>query len=740
MKTPLCSGRSTRGRWYRVTIRGAVFLAFLCGIGAQAQSGVEALKLGAEALEKGRPEEAVRHFEQARRSLPLLADYAAFFAAQAHTQAKRFEAVAPLAEAVLARPAASSITGRTAVLAAEAALELQQPKQALSFLSRVPQELWPQPSGLVALARAHEGAGDSIAAAAAWQSLWLRYPASPEAAKAAEALARLETALGADYPPVMPQALLERAARLIAERQHRAAREEYERLSRVLGGAERERALIGVGAALLGARETAKALETLQSARLASPEAEAERQSHLVTCFLRLDRLEEMISAAEAALRAAPSSEWARRALVAAGNRLLVENDFARYTPLYQACADTFMSVEEGASCHWKVVWRRWIGRDPGAAAALKEHLRRYPSSEKAGAALYFLGREAESRGDTASSARYFAEVSQRFPNSYYGMLGRQKLRRAAPSGGSNGSGGEAETFLAAVAWPARERKADFQPDSRTSSFIERGRLLARAGLDRWGESEIRFGVTQGAKPYPSAMALSEIASARGDHAQALRWVIGTANGYLWLDPAGAPARFWKEAFPFPYQASIRRHAAANGLDPFLLAGLIRQESLFDSRIVSSAGAIGLTQVMPATGRSLARRAGVGGFRVSLLKTPEANLKIGAYYLRQQLNQRGGSVEETLAGYNAGPSRVTRWKTWADYREPAEFIETIPFTQTRDYVQIILRNAEIYRRLYEAEAPPAPELAPQAKPATKPGTAPKKKAPAKSSPKTRSKS
>lgn len=726
----LSSVSSILARWFRAVPAAMLALAALAAAPLCAQTGLEALKLGAAALEDGRNEDAVRLLDKARGSLPALADYAAFFAAQAHSRAKNFEAVPRLVDIVAARATPSAITGRAAVLGAEAWLELNQPARALALLGRVPRDLWPQPTGQLAVARAYEGSGDAVAAAVAWQGLWIRYPASKEAALAQEALARLETALGDRYPPVMPQSLLERAARFLDERQFRIAREEFERLSSRLAGFERERALVGAGAALLRSRETARALGWLQSLRLTSPEAEAERLFHLVTCFLRLDRLDEMISAAESVARAAPASDWRRRALIAAADRLLVENDFLRYTPLYQACADAFPGSTEGANCHWKTVWRRWLGRDPGAAAALQDHLRRFPASDKAGAALYFLARDAESHADLPAARRFLLEIAQRFPNSYYAVLARKLFATSAFTRAAVASSA-ADSFLASVAWPERERRADFSPDPATALVLERGRLLARASLERWAEAEIRFGVRQGAKPYPSAVALSEIAAARGDHAQALRYVKATVNNFLWLDPAGAPDSFWRHAFPLPYAALIRKYAAAHDLDPYLLAGLMRQESEFDPAVVSVSGAIGLTQVMPPTGRSLARRAGVRPYRVSLLKTAEANLKIGTYYLRQQLDARGGSVEETLAGYNAGPSRVTRWKAWGEFREPAEFIETIPFTQTRDYVQIILRNAEIYRRLYSGQpAPPEPAAAkpqPAAKAKSKPVAKPKRK-------------
>jgi soluble lytic murein transglycosylase len=83
-----------------------------------------------------------------------------------------------------------------------------------------------------------------------------------------------------------------------------------------------------------------------------------------------------------------------------------------------------------------------------------------------------------------------------------------------------------------------------------------------------------------------------------------------------------------------------------------------------------------------------------------MLFQPEINLKLGTYYLKSLLDQHSGKWEETLASYNAGKSRTLEWSGWASYREPAEFIETVPFTETRNYIQIVLRNAEVYRRLY----------------------------------------
>jgi soluble lytic murein transglycosylase len=136
-------------------------------------------------------------------------------------------------------------------------------------------------------------------------------------------------------------------------------------------------------------------------------------------------------------------------------------------------------------------------------------------------------------------------------------------------------------------------------------------------------------------------------------------------------------------------------------LDPFLVAGLARQESEFNPDVISSAKAYGLMQVRPGTARAFARRAGIARFTTRTLLQPNSNLRIGTMVFRSMLDQNGGNLEHTIASYNAGPSRVVDWRTWSNFREPAEFIESIPFTETRDYVQAVLRNADVYRRLYK---------------------------------------
>jgi len=174
-----------------------------------------------------------------------------------------------------------------------------------------------------------------------------------------------------------------------------------------------------------------------------------------------------------------------------------------------------------------------------------------------------------------------------------------------------------------------------------------------------------------------------------------------TAGDYLARPLDQAPRRYWEMLFPLPWRADLERDARAQGLDPNLLAGLIRQESEFNPGAQSHANAWGLTQVQPATARQVARRLGMKAFAPRQLFQPAVSLKIGAAYFKAMLAQHSGDLPQTLAAYNAGPNRLAQWLAWGiRYREPAEFIETIPFTETRDYVQAVMRNREMYGRLY----------------------------------------
>ncbi|MFH1764594.1 MAG: transglycosylase SLT domain-containing protein [Gemmatimonadota bacterium] len=153
--------------------------------------------------------------------------------------------------------------------------------------------------------------------------------------------------------------------------------------------------------------------------------------------------------------------------------------------------------------------------------------------------------------------------------------------------------------------------------------------------------------------------------------------------------------------YPFPYQDIVLAEAGERGVDPYLIAGLIRQESAFWVEARSRADARGLMQVLPATGRELARASGPVGFQPdSHLYEAEINIHLGVAFFADMRRRFGEDLPIILSAYNAGPTRATRWREFPEVRDMPRFVERIPFVETRGYVKNVLLNREIYSWLY----------------------------------------
>jgi soluble lytic murein transglycosylase len=389
-------------------------------------------------------------------------------------------------------------------------------------------------------------------------------------------------------------------------------------------------------------------------------------------------------------------------ALIASANHYLLLNQIASYEPLYRACYESFPGDPQAAGCHWKVTWGHYLRRNADAGDLLRAHLRLFPGAETAAGALYFLGRLAENAGDNGSARAYYEEITREYPNYYYTVQARARFPRVASAAVSTST----TAFLRGVKFPERVRTKNFEPNAAAKVRLERSRLLAQAGLEDWAEVELRFGAQTEDQSHVLAAELAVIETRRANPSQALRYIKRYASGYLYLPLETAPADFWRLAFPLPFRSDLERFSKQNGLDPFLMAALIRQESEFDAKVISRANARGLTQILPSTGKELSRKLKVAPYTTAALFQPKTNLQMGTFYLKSMIDYLGGNVEAALAAYNAGLSRANAWLSWGDFKEPAEFIETVPFTETRGYIQTVLRNADVYRRLYGSAAGP----------------------------------
>jgi soluble lytic murein transglycosylase len=645
------------------------------------------LALGVAAFEQQDYASAIASLKRA--TIPAIADYVAYYLAASRVETKDVAGIGAELAPTHNTEIPSPLAGKAWIVEARAL-----PADGVRVLRDHYGEL-PQPDGDIALANAYQLSGDLPHAAEFYQRVFYQYVSGDAAAQAAAALLALKDSMGASYPMPLPQQELQRAGLLLTARRYADARSEYESLLDQLVGVERDQARVRIGAADLAAGKPGVAAGYLRALELPKSDADAERLYYLEEAARRMTDEPAMTAAVEQLDKKYEKSAWRLKALVGAANRFLVTNRPDAYLPLYKEAYKDFPADAQAGLYHWKITFNAYLHDRRDAVELLREHLRNYSSHATTGAALYFLGRHAEQQHDATAARAIYERLASAFPNQFYAMQARDRLRQPEVAGAA--ASDETSRFLGELKLP-QPKPVPSEATRPTSLRIERSRVLRSAGLNDLADSELRFG----ARADGQAQLLGlEMAGAADSSYLALRVMKAMSGDYLTLPMEQAPRQFWEMLFPLPWRPDVESNARQRGLDPFLMAGLIRQESEFNPQAVSGAQAYGLMQVRPGTAREVARNAGVPRFTARMLYQPAVNLKIGSFILRGMLDAHGGRLEETLAAYNAGPARAAEWRTWAAYREPAEFIESIPFTETRDYVQAVMRNAEMYRRLYK---------------------------------------
>ncbi len=706
--------------------RRAALANFAAARGMAPDAALARLALGALDLEHGRPTEALASLQAVRGILPLIGDHLDFAAARALVQLNRREEAIPLLEKAIAATPVSPRRGDAMVMAAEILLEAGKPQRAVEIVGPYAANL-PAPKGLLVYGSCLEAAGDLPSAVMRLQRVYYEFPKSEEAGKAEAILKRIKPRLGESYPPATGAAMLDRTRKLIDGGDPRRALEELMGMEPYFSGAERDAARIEIGRARAGMRDYKGAISYLRDLKPAAAEADANRLFQWFTIAKRADMGTEWSAALAEFAKRQPGSPLRAQALTDSANGALVTNRTDVYEPIYRACAEAAPGDSRSAFCSFRVAWLHYLRRQPDAVQLLRRHVESFPASDDTASALYFLGRSAESNADFGSARAYYEAVDRRYPNFYYAMVSRERLANARVKAAEpNGAA------LTGLRLPPPGPAPDFDIDAATQTRIDRARLLDSAGLEDWAEIELRFAARNGAKPNVVAIEMTQVLSQVGREEQALRYTKAFSNGYLGWSFDQAPLSFWKAAFPMPYQEPLRRYSQERSLDPHIVAGLIRQESEFDAKVVSRSNAIGLAQIMPATGRDLSGRLGVRWFQTPMLYEPDYNLRLGSFYLRMLLDSLEKNWVAVLAAYNAGKSRADMWLRWADYSEPTEFIENIPFHETRNYVQIVLRNADMYRRVYGSLPPVVARVVPlpAPPPAAARAAAPVRRAPA----------
>ncbi|HKO56919.1 MAG TPA: lytic transglycosylase domain-containing protein, partial [Thermoanaerobaculia bacterium] len=208
---------------------------------------------------------------------------------------------------------------------------------------------------------------------------------------------------------------------------------------------------------------------------------------------------------------------------------------------------------------------------------------------------------------------------------------------------------------------------------------------------------EIEKNINPKNQPYADAL-MAELHQAAGDRLNTYRALKRAFPQLATVEQDSVPAYFIRMYYPDKYGDPIRKYSAKNGLDPYLVMGLILQESYFNPRARSSVGATGLMQLMPATGRELGGRV-YRSFNVSRLENPETNIELGTMHLKMLVNLFGGNTTLAIASYNAGQGNVMKWRRAAPRKPMDEFLESIPFPETRNYVKRVTMLRASYERL-----------------------------------------
>ncbi len=436
-------------------------------------------------------------------------------------------------------------------------------------------------------------------------------------------------------------------------------------------------------------------LELLTALSPTNPDVDAERIYTISQQYRSQKQEAQMLDAFEQVAQRFPRSSWSGESLFAAGNYFWVNLDRDRAADYYRRMLQSSPDGKNSMVATWRVAWIAYLDRKPEAADLIEAYVRQFPSGSYVQDALYWLGRLQE-RGGNLPLARgyYFAGVT-RFPLTYFGGKAAARLR-ADPDGIGSAPSDSPDVLSVIPPAPSLSASGAAQTDS-AQAREQRARALSMIAFDASAELEYRAAYSETRSP-DLLVAAGEASIAAGHYAGGMAAVRQAFPQLEARRIPEIPIEAWQTAFPLPYESSLRSAAISSHVDPMLVAGVIRQESAFDAKAKSRAGAIGLMQLIPPTALKLSRQMRVGYARARLTN-PGYNLQLGSRYLAD-LIQSMGSPEEALAAYNAGEDRVAQWNDGQHYLETAEFVESIPFTETRDYVQIVLRNADVYRQVY----------------------------------------
>jgi soluble lytic murein transglycosylase len=648
-----------------------------------------ALALGYEDYSKNRNAQALGWLLKAQNDT-LLREYALYWTAQSQRALGRAAEAYKVLQSIQSDYPNTAMREQFLLAFAPVAVQLGHTDEAIDALNAYSATA-SKPALLLERGRAYQASHQLSRAAKDYQTISYKYPLADEAKPAGIALTQLTHALGKEYPYPGVELQEQRAQAFYDAHKWKEARVEYEKLLTMLkdpANPTRQRAQLRVAECRIQPKGSPSLIASLKTLDL---DVDAERLYALSQAYRTAKKESEMFTALNTLAQIYPVSKWNEDGMMAAGNYHWVELDRTKAVINYQRVLDSFPSGKYAYNCEWRIAWIAYLNRQPDADDRLTNFLSKYPVSANAVDALYWLGRNAERANNLARARSYYGKAVERFPETYFGNAAVARLAKLGP-----GEEDPAE-ILAKIPPPPDLRPFDDPIPVAAADRWARAQALRAIAFDASAEQELKNAYFATSSP----RFLLEAAQAAFDQGH---YGAGMAYGRLIVPSfdsrkfGDVPVAVWKTLYPLPYEAALRREAAKNDFDPMFAAGLIRQESTFQADAVSHANAIGLMQVLPKTGKLLAKQLKVRYTRDKLFE-PDYNLELGMLYIADLVRQTG-APEYAAAAYNAGEDRIAAWKAERNYEEIPELVESIPFTETRDYVQIVLRNTAVYRMIY----------------------------------------
>jgi soluble lytic murein transglycosylase len=529
-------------------------------------------------------------------------------------------------------------------------------------------------------------------ALAALKQLWLRYPHTLEAR---DAKTRLDLGLGGEAWAATAEDHALRAQAFLALAMQAEAVEELRRFL-AMGPAHPRRfeARLKLGVAYVRLKQYDQARETFRGLAADRVPESAEATVWLARVYLRQNYGDKLIELARSAGHSPLSGDQRAMVHLFAGVWLEDQGRFDEAIGMFRQVAKIGESASQRAEGLWRAGWVQYrVARYREAAetfrAVVEMHVNGFEPQ-----AMYWAARAGEREKDPTVVEQY-GRICQRYAYSYYCQLAAARTPLPVPV---------ATTASMLAESPATE-DGERLPENRRSEIerhavYQRGIELKTLGFAQDAARELGFLTEQYSRDQDVLLAFSMMLSEVGAYHPALR--VAKIHFKEKLERSGMPTApaLWTVAYPTGLLPTITAQGVA-AVDPYLAAAIIREESQYDDKAVSVVGAVGLMQLMPVTANAVAQRYGFPSVGREDLFDRETNIRLGVRYLGQLLDQYGGNLAHAVAAYNAGPIAVNNWIAMHQGREQDEFVELIPYQETRLYVKRVLRSYGEYRRLHQ---------------------------------------